>query len=59
MIIKEVKLDGNVAMVPLYRDEIEVMIRILSKYNGADTTAALMARDQLNEALKVLIEEGK
>ena len=58
MIIKEVKVEGGVAMVPLYRDEIEAILRVLSQWNGVDQTPVLLATDQLNEALKVLLNEG-
>jgi hypothetical protein len=57
MLIKEVKIEDNVALVPLYRDEIEVILRVLSRYTGVDTTAVMLATDQLNEALKVLLNE--
>lgn len=43
-------------MVPLYRDEIEAMLKALSNYNGVDQTAVMMATDQLNEALRVMEE---
>lgn len=56
MLIKEVKIEENVAMVPLYRDEIEVTLRALLKYNGVDQTAVTMAIDQLNEALQALLK---
>lgn len=50
--IYEVKVEGSEALVPLFRDEVEVIIRALSAWKGAGQIEADLAIQQLNHALE-------